>query len=419
MSDLFDEKFNEDMSKNAPLADRMRPKNLADFVGQEHIVGPNSLLKKAIQNDDIPSIIFWGPPGSGKTTLAKIIAEMTNSSFIEMSAVTSGVADLRLIIKEAHEKRKFNNKRTIVFIDEIHRWNKAQQDALLPHIEKGIITLIGATTENPSFEVISPLLSRSRVYVLKPLSFDDLKKIIDRSLKNKELGFGDNEIEIEKEAEEFLIHSANGDARIILNALEVAIKNFSNYGNKKIKINKKLIEETLQHRALQYDKGGEEHHNVISAFIKSLRGSNIDGALYWLARMIKAGEDPKFIARRMLVLASEDIGNADTNALVVANSVFNAVERIGLPECRINLAQGVVYLAKAKKSNKSYDALCKAEEVVEETMNLPVPLHLRNAPTGLMKGLGYGKGYKYTHTEDDSKQTYLPNEIKDKKFFEE
>ncbi|MFA5838867.1 MAG: replication-associated recombination protein A [Candidatus Paceibacterota bacterium] len=417
MSDLFDEKFNEDMSKNAPLADRMRPKNLNDFVGQEHIVGLNSLLRKAIQNDNIPSIIFWGPPGSGKTTLAKIIAEMTNSNFVEISAVTSGVADLRLIIKEAQEKRKFNNKKTILFVDEIHRWNKAQQDSLLPHIEKGVITLIGATTENPSFEVISPLLSRSRVYVLKPLSQDDLKKIIDRALKDKNFGFGNEKVEVKKDAEEFLIKSANGDARTILNAIEVAVKNTNYKREDKTIIDKKLIEEALQHRALQYDKNGEEHHNVISAFIKSLRGSNIDGALYWLARMVMAGEDPKFIARRMVVLASEDIGNADTNALVVANAVFDAVERIGLPECRINLAQGVVYLASAKKSNKSYDALCKAEEVVEETMNLPVPLHLRNAPTGLMKGLGYGKNYKYTHTEDDSKQTYLPEEIKDKKFF--
>lgn len=419
MSDLFDEKFNEDMSRNAPLADRMRPKNLNDFVGQEHIVGPSSLLRKAIQNDDIPSIIFWGPPGSGKTTLAKIIAEMTNSNFVEISAVTSGVADLRLIIKEAQEKRKFNKKRTILFVDEIHRWNKAQQDSLLPHIEKGVITLIGATTENPSFEVISPLLSRSRVYVLKPLLQDDLKKIIERALKDKKFGFGGEKIEIKKDAEEFLIRIANGDARTILNAIEVAVKNTDYKKENKTIIDKKLIEEALQHRALQYDKGGEEHYNVISAFIKSLRGSNVDGALYWLARMVKAGEDPKFIARRMVVLASEDIGNADTNALVVANAVFDAVERIGLPECRINLAQGVVYLASAKKSNKSYDALCKAEEVVEETMNLPVPLHLRNAQTGLMKNLGYGKNYKYTHTEDDSKQTYLPDEIKDKKFYTE
>ena len=419
MSDLFDEKFNEDMSRNAPLADRMRPKNLNDFVGQEHIVGLNSLLRKAIQNDDIPSIIFWGPPGSGKTTLAKIIAEMTNSNFVEISAVTSGVADLRLIIKDAQEKRKFNNKRTILFVDEIHRWNKAQQDSLLPHIEKGVITLIGATTENPSFEVISPLLSRARVYVLKPLSQDDLKKIIERALKDKNFGFGGEKIEIKKDAEEFLIRTANGDARTILNAIEVAVKNTDYKKENKTIVDKKLIEEALQHKALQYDKNGEEHHNVISAFIKSMRGSNIDGALYWLARMVKAGEDPKFIARRMVVLASEDIGNADTNALVVANAVFDAVERIGLPECRINLAQGVVYLASAKKSNKSYDALCKAEEVVEETMNLLVPLHLRNAPTGLMKNLDYGKGYKYTHVEDDSKQTYLPEEIKDKRFYSE
>lgn len=413
MSDLFQEKLEEELQINAPLADRMRPKKLEDYVGQEEIVGENSLLRKAIENDEVPSLIFWGPPGTGKTTLAKIIAQVTHAKFIELSATEAGVKELRGVIKKAEDFRKFSSQKTILFIDEIHRWNKAQQDRLLPYVERGIITLIGATTENPSFEVISPLLSRSRVYVLKSLSLDNLKFIISRALKDKKFGLGEYKAKIKKDAEEFLIRMGNGDARTILNALEVAVKHA---GEKKI-VDKKLIEEALQHKALKYDKKGDEHYNIISAFIKSIRGSNVDGALYWLARMIDAGEDPKFIARRMVILASEDIGNAHSMALVVANAVFDAVERIGLPGCDLNLAQGVVYLARCPKSNKSYTAIRKAQEEVKNSGALPVPLHLRNAPTNLMKDLNYGKDYKYTHTDDDSKQEYLPEEIKDRKFY--
>lgn len=413
--DLFDKKLNSDLEMNAPLADRMRPRDLNEYVGQEEIVGPKSLLRKAIERDDLPSMIFWGPPGSGKTTLASVIAAMTNSEFKQISAVASGVKDLREIIKGASEVRKFKGRRTILFVDEIHRWNKAQQDGLLPQVEKGIITLIGATTENPSFEVIAPLLSRSRVYVLKPLNREDLGVIMRRALGDDKRGLGKYKVKLNKEAGEFLISVASGDARTILNALEIAAK----HTDKAKVISRRLIEEALQHKALRYDRAGDEHYSVISAFIKSLRGSSVDGALYWLARMLEAGEDPKFIARRMVVLASEDIGNADISALMVANAVFEAVDKIGMPEARINLAQGAVYLAKAPKSNSSYMGIEMAIKEVKETMNLGVPLHLRNAPTGLMKDLGYGEGYKYTHSQDDSSQTYLPDEIKDKKFYKE
>ena len=429
MPDLFDDNLKKNIESSAPLADRMRPRTLNDFVGQEDIIGPGTLLRKAIEKDELHSMIFWGPPGSGKTTLAIIIAQMTNSEFVQISAVTSGVSDLRGIVKNAQELRKFNNKRTILFVDEIHRWNKAQQDGLLPYVEKGIITLIGATTENPSFEVIAPLLSRSRVYILKPLSPLNLKAIIRRAFKDEQSGLGKYKAKLEPRAEDLLIKASNGDARVVLNALEIAVKHADesqintdssdrDKAGQRI-VTKKMIEEALQHKALQYDKAGDEHYNVISAFIKSLRGSDVDAGLYWLARMLKAGEDPKFIARRMVILASEDIGNADPMALVVANAVFDAVERIGLPECELNLAQGVIYLAKAPKSNASYQALLKAKEDVKNTLNLPVPLHLRNAPTKLMKDLGYGKDYKYPHSEDDSDQKYRPDEIKDHKYYEE
>ncbi len=418
MSDLFELQAQITSRRDAPLADRMRPKTLDEFFGQKEIIGPNKLLRQLIEKDEVPSMIFWGPPGCGKTTLAAIIANLTHSKFIQMSAVTTGVKELREVIREAQENRKFYQRRTILFVDEIHRWNKAQQDGLLPYVERGVITLIGATTENPSFEVIAPLLSRLRVYVLKPLAPNDLKQIIGRALKDKDKGLGIYQAYLDSETEIFLINSANGDARIILNALELAVKNAvaSKKTGERL-VTKKLIEEALQHKALLYDKKGDEHYNVISAFIKSLRGSSADGALYWLARMLEAGEDPKFIARRMIIFASEDIGNINPSALALANAVFDAVDKIGLPECRINLAQGVVYLAQSPKSNKSYAALCRAEEDVKKTMNLPVPLHLRNAPTKLMKELGYGKDYKYHHTEDDSKQEYLPEELKGKKYY--
>ncbi|MFC1622519.1 replication-associated recombination protein A [Patescibacteria group bacterium] len=408
--------FSENLDKAKPLADRLRPQNLDEYFGQQHILGKDQILRSAIENENLHTMIFWGPPGCGKTTLASVIANITKSKFVMMSAVAAGKKELFEQVDRAKQELELHQKKTILFVDEIHRWNKAQQDALLPYVEQGVLTLIGATTENPSFEIISPLLSRLRVYVLKPLEIPDLKKVIKRALDDKERGLGKFKAILKPEAEKFLIYSSGGDARTVLNALESAVQNKS-IKNKKIEITKNDIEQALQHRALKYDKDGEEHYNLISAFIKSLRGSNVDGALYWLVRMLEAGEDPKFIARRMVVLASEDIGNAHSMALVVANAVFDAVHKIGMPECRINLAQGVVYLARAPKSNKSYIALCNAEKDVKESGALPVPLHLRNAPTNLMKDLGYGKGYKYTHTDDDSKQEYLPEELKNKKYY--
>ncbi len=411
---LFSQNSTEVSKDSAPLADRMRPRDFSEFVGQEEIVGPGRILRKAIEKDEIPSILFWGPPGSGKTTLARIIAAKTNSHFVQFSAVASGLKDLRRVVKEAIERKKALNKQTILFVDEIHRWNKAQQDGFLPYVEKGTITLVGATTENPSFEVISPLLSRCRVFVLKQLEPQDLKVIINRALKNTSQGLGQFKAKVTDKAEKLLINASNGDARIILNALEIAAKTTSLNKNGYCEITEETIKEALQHKALIYDKAGDEHYNVISAFIKSLRGSDPDAALYWLARMIEAGENPRFIARRMVILASEDIGNADPQALVIATACVQAVEFVGLPEAQINLAQAVVYLAKAPKSNASYMALLSAKEDVKKTLNLPVPLHLRNAPTKLMKGLGYGKDYKYPHDYSHSKvkQEYLPKELK-------
>jgi len=415
--DLFDKNLEKTLAKNAPLANRMRPRNLKQFVGQKHIIGKNTLLYQSIKNNDLGSMILWGPPGCGKTTLANVIAQITNSIFVELSAVSSGKKDLLAIIDKAKQRRKFNNQRTILFIDEIHRWNKAQQDALLPYVEKGIVTLIGATTENPSFEIVSPLLSRCSIYTLKPLVLNNLKKIIKRALHNKKRGLGNYKIKLTSQAEKFLIKTANGDARIILNALEIAVKNTLPNKNNLRLINRKIIEQALQHKAISYDKAGDEHYNVISAFIKSIRGSDVDAGLYWLARMIEAGEDPKFIARRMVILASEDIGNAQPTALLVANAVFNAVEKIGLPECELNLAQGVIYLSLAKKSNKVYTSLNKAKQDVKKHKALPVPLHLRNAPTKLMKELGYGENYKYPHNQDDNKQNYRPKKINSNQYY--
>ncbi|HPI67202.1 MAG TPA: replication-associated recombination protein A [bacterium] len=415
--DLFTDHYQKNWRTTAPLAERLRPTKLEDFVGQEEIVGPNSLLRKDIAANQLSSLIFWGPPGSGKTTLATVIANLTKSFFIEISAVSAGITDLRTAIKQAADQIKFYQRPTILFVDEIHRWNKAQQDALLPYVEKGLIILIGATTENPSFEVIAPLLSRVRIFTLKPLTPLNLKIIINRALKDEINGLGKYRAKIDPAAENFLIQTSNGDARVMLNVLEVAIKNcaLDKFDERLIDIN--LISEAFQHPPLKYDKSGEEHYNVISAFIKSMRGSDVDAALYWLARLLTAGEDPKFIARRMIIFSSEDIGNADSMALVVANAVFSAVEKIGLPECRINLAQGVVYLAKAPKSNKSYLGLLNAEAEVKQSLNLPVPLHLRNAVTNLMKEWGYGENYKYPHLEDDSAQKYLPDKLIGKKFY--
>lgn len=383
-----------------PLADRIRPKNLSDFVGQKHLVGNDGILRKLIESDNLVSMIFWGPPGSGKTTLAQIIAQTTKSHFIMFSAVTHKLEDLRKAVREAQDRLEGFNQKTILFVDEIHRFTKAQQDAFLPIVEKAIIILIGATTENPSFEVIGPLLSRCKVLVLNRLDSQDLSIICDRGLKELK-------IKIEDYAKSFLLDSANGDARVVLNTLEIA-KIIS--GKNVLEL--KVIQEALQSKLL-YDRLGEEHYNTISAFIKSVRASNIDAALYYLARMIEAGEDPLFIARRMVIFASEDIGMAQPTALVVANEVFRACETIGYPECSINLAHGTVYLARAPKDRSAYEALRTAQEDVKKYGNLPIPLNLRNAPTKLMKDLGFGKGYEPYSTQD-----LLPDKIKGRKYYQ-
>ena len=392
-----------------PLANRLRPENLEEFLGQEEVVGQGKLLRKAIEGDNIPSIIFWGPPGTGKTTLAFIVAKKTKSEFVKLSAVSSGVKDLRGVIKDAEENKE-KNKKTILFIDEIHRWNKKQQDALLPYVENGTVILVGATTENPSFEVVGALLSRCRVFVLKQLNKEQLINIIKKALKDKKRGLGSLKIKIDKKVINILAQMSNGDARTALNVLEYAASL-----NKKI--NSDIIKESFQKSHLLYDKDGEEHHNIISALHKSMRGSDADAALYWLARMLEAGEDPLYIARRVVRFASEDIGLANSRALEQAVLAYQACHFIGMPECNVILAQAVVYMSKCKKSNKLYEAYGKAAADVKNFGNLPVPMHIRNAPTGLMKNLGYGKGYKYSPDYDyKEEQEYLPQKLKGKKY---
>lgn len=389
------------MLKDLPLATYFRPKDLSEFVGQEKIIGEKSWLYKAIKNDQIPSLIFWGPPGSGKTTLAFIIAKETKSEFKELSATSSGVKDLKLIVERAKETRRLGVK-TILFIDEIHRWNKAQQDALLPQVENGTIILIGATTENPSFAVNGALLSRLKVIVLENLSGPDLEKIIGRAAKELK-------IKLNIEVSGLIAKMANGDARKALNILESAVE----HGGK---ITAALIKDIISKPNLLYDKDGEEHYNLISALHKSMRGGQADAALYYLARMIEAGEDPLYIARRLIRFASEDVGLANNSALMLATAAYEACAKTGLPECGVNLAHCVIYLAKSPKSVAAYFAYGRAQQEVASSGNLPVPLHLRNAPTKLMKELGYSKNYKYTPIEDDSKQEYLPEKLKGKKF---
>jgi putative ATPase len=418
MQDLFDGKLNNDLAKNAPLADRLRPESLDEFEGQEELIGVGKMLRNLIQNDEIPSMIFWGPPGSGKTTLARIIAKMTKSEFIQMSATASGLADLRKIVSAAQSGRKFNNRRTILFIDEIHRWNKSQQDSLLPYVENGTITLIGATTENPSFEVNSALLSRSRVFVLKSLAAENIKNILKRAIADKERGYGAFDVQVVDKTLDYLAGVANGDARIALNALEFAVKASRKEGQKMVQLNQETIREALQKTHLLYDRAGEEHYNIISALHKSMRGSDADAALYWLGRMIEAGEDPLYVARRLVRFASEDIGLADPQALVQATTAYTACHYLGMPECNVILAQAVVYLSRAPKSNALYTAYGEVQRDIRETENEPVPLHLRNAPTDLMKNFGYGKGYKYNpNFKEPVEQDYLPDKLRGKKYF--
>ncbi len=398
---------------NTPLAERMRPQNLDDYAGQTHLIAPGKPLRRAIEQGLLPSMIFWGPPGVGKTTLANIISHMLKRPFYTLSAVNSGVKDVREIIEKAQNQHFFGQNKPVMFIDEIHRFSKSQQDSLLGAVEKGVVTLIGATTENPSFEVIPALLSRCQVFVLEHLTKTELKDLLAQAIKKDEFLKLKN---IELKETEFLLRVSGGDARKLLNALEIVV-NAAELEN--IVITDELAKESLTNNMAMYDKGGEMHYDIISAFIKSIRGSDPNAAVYWLARMIDGGEDIKFIARRLLILASEDIGNANPTALVIANNCFQAVNVIGYPEGRIILSQCATYLATSPKSNASYEAINMAMSMVKEKPNMPVPLHLRNAPTKLMKDLNYGKDYKYAHSyqQNFTEQEFLPQEISNTKFY--
>lgn len=440
--------LSRDIKDNAPLADRMRPTSLDDFVGQEHLVGPGKVLRKIIEQDSLPSIIFWGPPGCGKTTLAKIIASTTKSRFISYSAVISGIKQIKDVMEVAVYEQKTDNKKTILFIDEIHRFNKAQQDAFLPYVENGTIVLIGATTENPSFEIISALLSRCKVFILNKLNPEEISILIKRALSDKERGYGKYSIAIEKPAIDFISGFCDGDSRIAYNILELAInsniktsdaekkevkslkKNAKTAGNEKtaiknsqngnlIKINIALLENIIQKKALLYDKNGEEHFNIISALHKSMRGSDPDAAVYWTARMLESGEDPLYILRRMARFASEDIGLADPHAMSIVIAAKNTFEFIGPPEGYLAIIEAVIYLSLAPKSNALYKTLNSVQVDIKNYQSLPVPYHIRNAPTSLMKEAGYSKGYKYPHDFENAivDQEFLPDKLSGKKYY--
>ena len=416
--DLFDHAMNENLKKEAPLAARMRPYSLDEFVGQEDIIGEGKLLRRAIKADKLfSSIILWGPPGSGKTTLARLIANYSQSHFATISAVMDGKSELREVIDKARERRRLNNKRTILFVDEVHRWNRAQQDALLPSIETGLIILIGATTQNPYFDVITALVSRSRIFTLKPLSEEALGLIFDRALSDTERGYGKHEITVTDEARAHLLRMANGDARSLLNALELAVESTKPKEDGIIHIDLQSAQDSIQRRAIRYDRNMDEHYDTISAFIKSVRGSDPDAALYWLAKMVKAGEDPRFILRRLLILAGEDIGLADPQALQVASAAANAFEYVGMPEGIFPIVEATLYCATALKSNSALGYF-EAAKLIEEQGAQPVPVHLMDANRDA-EGFGHGKGYKYPHNFQGHwvEQQYLPDEVRGKRFY--
>ena len=417
---LFDLPEGDDLPRSMPLAARVRPHTFVEFVGQEHLVADGRVLRKCIESDQLPSIILWGPPGSGKTTLAQIIASVTKAYFSPLSAVSAGVADLRHVIGEAKKRLiKVSGQRTILFVDEIHRFNKAQQDAVLPFVENGTVTLIGATTENPSFEVIAPLLSRCRTFRLNLLSDQEIRLIVERAIRDEERGLAEYKVDIAEDALQHLVAMSNGDARVALNALEMATFAALPDSDGRRLLSLPSVEEALQHRALLYDKNGDQHYDLISALHKSLRGSDPDAALYWLGRMLEAGEDPLYIARRLMRFASEDVGMADPQALTIAVTAQQAVHFVGLPEGNLALAEAVVYLATAPKSNSLYQAYSRVQEDIQHSRNEPVPLHLRNPVTGLMRQMGHGKGYKYAHDYPGHfvKQQNLPSSLQGKRYY--